>query len=89
MAYLTAHGEDPPDAFLAVTGGCMSAEYKARAGQSLRAGLTGVVPIHFSRLADDTARDATTLFVDCETASHVCNQPASAWVDARVRPARN
>ena len=85
MAYLTAHGEDPPDTFLAVTRGCISAAYKARAGQSLRASLIGVAPIHFSRLADDTARDATTLFVDCETASYVCNQPASAWVDVRVK----
>ena len=39
-AYLIAHGEDPPDTFVAVTRGCMSAAYKARAGQSFRAGLT-------------------------------------------------
>ena len=76
--YLIAHGEDPPDAFIAVTRGCMSAAYKARAGQSPQAGLPGVAPIHFSRLADDTAHEATTLFVDCETTSYVCNQPAAA-----------
>jgi predicted RecB family nuclease len=80
-AYLIAHGEDPPDAFVAVTRGRVSAAYKARAGQ----GLTVVVPIHFSRLSDDTVRDATTVFVDCETASYVCNDPASAWVDGRVK----
>ena len=87
-AYLIAHGEDPPNALVAVTRGCMSAAYKARAGQSLRAGVVGVVPIHFSRLADNTACNATTLFVDCETASYVCNQPASAWVDGRVKRSR-
>src|SRR5215831_8454683 len=87
--YLIAHGEDPPDAFIAVTRGCMSAAYKARAGQSPQAGLPGVAPIHFSRLADDTAHEATTLFVDCETTSYVCNPPASAQLDGGVkRPKR-
>jgi hypothetical protein len=82
-AYLIAQNEDQPEAFVALTRRCMSAAYKAQAGQSLQAGLTG--PIHFSRLMDDTARDATTLFVDCETASYVYNQPAPAWVDGRVK----
>ena len=83
--YLIAHGEDPPDAFIAVRRGCMSAAYKARAGQRLQAGLAGIAPIHFSRLTDDTAHDATTLFVDCETTSYVCNEPAAARLDGRVK----
>jgi len=69
-AYLTAHGENPPDTFVADTRGRISAAYKARASQSLRTGLTAVVPIDFLRLAGDPFRDASTLFVDCETVSY-------------------
>jgi hypothetical protein len=50
-AYLTAHGEKPPDTFFADTRGRISAAYKGEA-----MGLTGVVPIDFLRLAGDPSR---------------------------------
>jgi len=40
--------------------------------------LTGVVPIDFLLPAGDRAREAATLFVDCETASFACDRPAPA-----------
>jgi hypothetical protein len=47
--------------------GCiLTAYYRVRAGHSLQAGLTGVVPIDFSRLADDTARERLGCSSICE-----------------------
>lgn len=76
-AYLTAHGEKPPDTFVANTRERISAAYK-KASRGLGAGLTALVPMDFLRQAGDRAREATTLFVDCETASYAYDQPASA-----------
>ncbi len=77
-SYLTAHGEKPPDTFVAETRGRISLAYKTRANQRFRTGLTGVVPIDFVRLANKPDREATTLFVDCETAFYACDQTTSA-----------
>src|SRR5712691_10649120 len=77
-SYLTAHGEKPPDTFVAETCGRISLAYKTRANQRFRTGLTGVVPIDFVRLANQPDRKATTLFVDCETAFYACDQATSA-----------
>jgi predicted RecB family nuclease len=79
-AYLTAHGERPPDTFVANTHARISAAYKAQAME-----LTGVVPIDFLRPAGDPAREAATLFVDCETASYAFDQPASARIGSRAK----
>src|SRR5271169_6348535 len=72
-AYLTAHGEKPPDTFVADTCGSISAAYKAKVIE-----LTGVAPIDFSQLANEPAIAAGTLFVDCETASYAFDRLASA-----------
>jgi predicted RecB family nuclease len=72
-AYLMAHGEKPPDTFVADTCGSISAAYKAKVIE-----LTGVVPIDFSQLANEPAIAGGTLFVDCETASYAFDRPASA-----------
>jgi predicted RecB family nuclease len=84
-AYLTAHGENPADTFVADTRGRISAAYKARASQGLGTGLTGVVPIDVLRPAGDPAREAATLFVDCETASYACDRPAPARIGRLAR----
>ena len=77
-AYLTAHGENPPDTFVADTRQGVSAAYKIKAGGGVGAGLTGVVPFDFLQLGGDRTREVATLFVDCETASFTCDRPALA-----------
>jgi hypothetical protein len=74
-AYLTAHGENPPDTFVVDTRERVSAAYKVRASRSVGAGF---VTIDFLRPRGDRAREVTTLFVDCETASYACDRPSSA-----------
>jgi hypothetical protein len=79
-AYLTAHGEKPPDTFVADTRGRISAAYKAGASQGSVTALTGVVSIDVLRLPGEPDREAATLFVDCETVSYACDRPASARI---------
>src|SRR6266404_4786351 len=86
-AYFTAHGDKPPNTFVADTRGRISAAYKARTSRDLGTGLTADVPIDFLRLAGDPVREAATLFVDCETASYAYDQPASARVSRAARRA--
>ena len=74
-AYLTAHGETPPDTFVGDTRGRISVAYKARVSQNPRTGLTGVVPIDFLRSATAPIEDAATVFVDCDTVSYARDQP--------------
>src|SRR5438034_2453954 len=62
-AYLTAHGEKPPDATFAEMRERIPAAYKALASQRLPTASTG--PIDFARLADGVIGDAGTAFVDC------------------------
>ena len=49
-AYLTVHGETPPNTFIANAGRRISAAYKASASQGLGAQLAGVVPIDFLQI---------------------------------------
>ena len=41
--------------------------------------------IDFLRPAGDPAREAATLFVDCETASYACDRPASARIGRQAQ----
>jgi predicted RecB family nuclease len=84
-AYLTAHGEKPPDSFVADTHGRISAAYKAGASQGIGTGLTGAVPMDVIGPAGDSARETATLFVDCETASYACDRQASARIGRLTR----
>ena len=70
-AYLTAHGENPPDTFVADTRERVSAAYKVKASGGVGAGF---VSIDFLRPGGDRAREVATLFVDCETASFTCDR---------------
>jgi predicted RecB family nuclease len=79
-AYLTARGENPPDTFLADTRERISAAYKAKVSQGLGMGLNDVGSIDLLWLANDLDRNAANLFVDCETASYTCDQPALARI---------
>ena len=79
-AYLMAHHEKPPDTFFADTRSRISAAYKAKV-----IGSRGIMPIDFSQLTPDLTTEATTSFVDCETASYAPGgQPRSAKVGRSV-----
>jgi predicted RecB family nuclease len=84
-AYLTAHGENPPDTFVSDTRGRISAAYKAGVSKGLGTGPAAVTSIDFLRSTGDPAREAATLFVDCETASYACDRPASARIGRLTR----
>jgi predicted RecB family nuclease len=86
-AYLTAHGEKPPDATFAEMRERIPAAYKALASQRLPTGSTG--PIDFARLADGVIGDAGTAFVDCETVSYTTESSALASVDQRAKRAES
>jgi hypothetical protein len=73
-AYFTAHGETPPDTFLADTRARIWAAYKAEACHDLEMRSTDVASIDFLGVTNHPARDVANLFVDCETASYACDQ---------------
>jgi predicted RecB family nuclease len=81
-AYLTAHGENPPDTFVADARERVSAAYKVRASRGVGAGF---VTIDFLRPGGDRAGEVATLFVDCETASFACDRPASARIGRQAQ----
>jgi hypothetical protein len=81
-AYLTAHGEKPPDATFAEMCNRVSAAYKALARQ--RPLTASTVPIDFSRLAHGVMGDVGTVFVDCETALYAIDGTACASLDHRA-----
>src|SRR6267154_5032116 len=82
-SYLTAHGEKAPDSFVDEMRGSISVAYKTTATQSVRRGLTGIVPIDFVRLPAKAVSDVSTLFIDCESAVYACDQHTSAGVGLR------
>jgi len=84
-AYLTAHGEKPPDPVFAEMRTRISAAYKALASQRPPTGSTG--SIDFSRVPDGVIGDAGTVVVDCETALYPIDGSASASLDQRARRA--
>lgn len=56
-AHLTAHGENPPDTFVADTRQRVSAAYNIKAGGGVGAGF---VPIDFLQLGGDRTREVAT-----------------------------
>lgn len=84
-AYLTVHGERPPDLFLAETRGRISVAYKTSASQHLRSELSVVVPLDFVHLADTAAPQGTIFLVDCETAFYACNDTAASARRTRIK----
>jgi predicted RecB family nuclease len=84
-AYLTVHGEKPPDRVFAEMRKRVSGAYKALARQAPPTGST--VPIDFSSLADGVIGDGGTAFVDSETALYATSATASASMAHRAKRA--
>jgi predicted RecB family nuclease len=84
-AYLIAHGETPPDTFVADTLERVSAAYKVRASRGVGGAF---VTIDFLRTGGNRAREGAALFVDCETVSFACDRPASARIDRQKQERR-
>jgi hypothetical protein len=73
-SYLTAHGEKSPDSLVDEMRRRISAAYKTTANQRVRTGLTGIVPIDLVRVPAKAVSDASTLYIDCESAVYACDQ---------------
>jgi predicted RecB family nuclease len=84
-AYLMAKGEKAPNTFFADMRERISAAYKAKANQRLRTQASGIVPINFLRLGGNPFTGTATIFVDCEAASYVDDEPASVRLGRRTK----